>query len=64
MANPDNINDPLLIIDRVNYPVVSDANAPQIGIPLTLATTRRSWLLCKAINTKNNAGDDIGLQSL
>jgi hypothetical protein len=52
MADSDNINDPVSIIDAVNNPVVSNSDTPQVLFALQLTRSGRPWLLRKAVDPR------------
>jgi len=44
MAYSDNINDVVAVIDRVNNPIISNTNAPQIDFSSQFAATFGPWV--------------------
>ena len=50
MANSDDINNPLSVIDAVNNSVVSDSNTPQVLFAMQLTRSGRPWVLGKTVD--------------
>ena len=62
VADDSNVDDPLRVVDRVNDPVVTDSDPPQvIGTPQFLAA-RRSWLRGKRVDLRSDTVDDLTRQ--
>jgi len=58
MADSDNINDPLSVIDAVNNPVVSNSNTPQVLFALQLKRSGRPWVLGKTVDPRYHPAYD------
>jgi hypothetical protein len=58
MADSDNINNPLSIIDAVNNPVVSDSDTPQVPFALQLTRSGRPGLLGKTVDPRYHPAYD------
>ena len=54
MANRDDINAIVFIVNCVNNAVLPNAKAPQIGFPNQLAATSWSGLLCRSLDFGKN----------
>jgi hypothetical protein len=58
MADSDNINYPLSVIDTVNNSVVSNSDTPQILFAVQLTRSGRPRLSDKTINARYDAAHD------
>lgn len=64
MADSDNINNPLSIINAVNNPVVSNSDTPQVLFALQLTRSGRPGLLGKTVNPRHHPAYDGCLECL
>ena len=64
MADSDNINNPLSIIDAVDNPVVSNSDTPQVLFTLQLTRSGRPGFLGKIVNPRYHPAYDGCLECL
>jgi len=62
MPYSDNINNPVIIVNRVNHPVVTHANAPQKSFAVQFATARGARLFRQRFNFRKDAIDNSRIQ--
>ena len=64
MANSDNINNPLSVIDAVNNSVVSDSNTLQVLFAMQLTRSGRPWVLDKTVDPSYRPAYDGSVECL
>ena len=64
MADSDNVNNPLSVIDAVNNPVVSNSDTPQVLFALQLTRPGRPRVLGETVDPRYHPSNDGSVECL